>query len=245
MVSFRLPLDTALLAQGETLEVDRWINLDGNKLHIQALELYPTHARLLLEEEPTNRGVPPRPGLLPRRWAGEPLRSRLQRRHGFPRGRLLVREPLLLPDRNLTLCITGAEWLEKGKEYVTVDLETGRALTPLPVDVRVSARRDGDNAEVAFYAPMPPEADEDHLVFRQLGTMDYRAPDGSTVAITGVTSLPQRCPVAGAPPTKSLCRRAGLSRSIPSKAVSGTPLTWACTPPARLVLKTPVSVPLA
>ncbi len=55
MVSFRLPLDTALLAQGETLEVDRWINLDGNKLHIQALELYPTHARLLLEEEPTNR----------------------------------------------------------------------------------------------------------------------------------------------------------------------------------------------
>ena len=54
VVSFRLPLDTALLAQGETLEVDRWINLDGNKLHIQ-------------------------------------------RRHGFPRGRLLVREPLLLP----------------------------------------------------------------------------------------------------------------------------------------------------
>ena len=69
-----------------------------------------------------------------------------------------------------------------------MDLETGRALTPLPVDVRISARRDGDNAEVAFYAPMPPEADEDHLVFRQLGTMDYRAPDGSTGAIYGVTS---------------------------------------------------------
>ena len=188
VVSFRLPLDTALLAQGETLEVDRWINLDGNKLHIQALELYPTHARLLLEEEPTNRESLRGLDFYLADGRGNRYAAGSSGGTVSQGGAYWCESPYFSPDRNLTLCITGAEWLEKGKEYVTVDLETGRALTPLPVDVRVSARRDGDNAEVAFYAPMPPEADEDHLVFRQLGTMDYRAPDGSTVAIYGVTS---------------------------------------------------------
>ena len=188
VVSFRLPLDTALLAQGETLEVDRWINLDGNKLHIQALELYPTHARLLLEEEPTNRESLRGLDFYLADGRGNRYAAGSSGSMVSQGGAYWCESPYFSPDRNLTLCITGAEWLEKGKEYVTVDLETGRALTPLPVDVRVSARRDGDNAEVAFYAPMPPEADEYHLVFRQLGTMDYRAPDGSTVAIYGVTS---------------------------------------------------------
>ena len=188
VVSFRLPLDTALLAQGETLEVDRWINLDGNKLHIQALELYPTHARLLLEEEPTNRESLRGLDFYLADGRGNRYAAGSSGSMVSQGGAYWCESPYFSPDRNLTLSITGAEWLEKGKEYVTVDLETGRALTPLPVDVRVSARRDGDNAEVAFYAPMPPEADEYHLVFRQLGTMDYRAPDGSTVAIYGVTS---------------------------------------------------------
>lgn len=140
VVSFRLPLDTALLAQGETLEVDRWINLDGNKLHIQALELYPTHARLLLEEEPTNRESLRGLDFYLADGRGNRYAAGSSGGTVSQGGAYWCESPYFSPDRNLTLCITGAEWLEKGKEYVTVDLETGRALTPLPVDVRVSAR---------------------------------------------------------------------------------------------------------
>ena len=179
-----MPLDAALLAQGETLEVGRWINLDGNELYIQSLEIYPTHARLLLEEEPANqeslRGLDfyITDGRGNRYTAGSSSGTISQG------GAYWCETPYFSPDQNLTLHITGAEWLEKGKEYITVDLETGRALTPLPGGVRISARRNGDDVKVAFYAPMPPEADDDHLMFRQIGSMDYRAPDGSTGGIT-------------------------------------------------------------
>ena len=184
VMSFCVPLDAALLAQGETLEVGRWINLNGNELYIQSLEIYPTHARLLVEEEPANqeslRGLDfyITDGRGNRYTAGSSS-GRISQG-----GAYWCETPYFSPDQNLTLHITGAEWLEKGKEYVTVDLETGRALTPLPGGVRISARRNRDDVKVAFYAPMPPEADDDHLMFRQIGSMDYRAPDGSTGGIT-------------------------------------------------------------
>ena len=69
----------------------------------------------------------------------------------------------------LTLCVTGAEWLEKGREFVTVDLETGGALTPLPRQVSVRAlRTERGQAVVAFLAPEHPDStpERQHLPAR-------------------------------------------------------------------------------
>ena len=54
VVTFDLPLDQRFRGQGRTVEVNRWLELDGNNIRIVDLELYPTHARLNLEQDPDN-----------------------------------------------------------------------------------------------------------------------------------------------------------------------------------------------
>ena len=47
-----LSRDQRFRGQGRTVEVNRWLELDGNNIRIVDLELYPTHARLNLEQDP-------------------------------------------------------------------------------------------------------------------------------------------------------------------------------------------------
>ena len=69
----------------------------------------------------------------------------------------------------LTLYITRLEWLDQGRERVTVDLETGTVEGMLPEGVSVYARRVGaKEAEVAFLAPNPPESSETNIVLYQV-----------------------------------------------------------------------------
>ena len=52
--TFEFPLDARFREQGRTLALDRWVELDGNRIRLVSLELYPTHARLNLEQDPDN-----------------------------------------------------------------------------------------------------------------------------------------------------------------------------------------------
>ena len=54
VVTFDFPLEQQFRGQGRTVEVNRWLELDGNNIRIVDLELYPTHARLNLEQDPDN-----------------------------------------------------------------------------------------------------------------------------------------------------------------------------------------------
>ena len=180
VVTFDLPLEQQFRGQGRTVEVNRWLELDGNNIRIVDLELYPTHARLNLEQDPDN---------------AEELQSLdfyLEDKKGnrYEKGSAsgltamgdsyLFESPYFSDPDSLTLHITKAEWLEKGREYLPIDLNTGEALAEPPEGAGVSARRDEDGSvAVAFYAPMPPGSDEYHLNFFQIGTTAYRTPDGT------------------------------------------------------------------
>ena len=180
VVTFDFPLEQQFRGQGRTVEVNRWLELDGNNIRIVDLELYPTHARLNLEQDPDN---------------AEELQSLdfyLEDKKGnrYEKGSAsgltamgdsyLFESPYFSDPDSLTLHITKAEWLEKGREYLPIDLNTGEALAEPPEGAGVSARRDEDGSvAVAFYAPMPPGSDEYHLNFFQIGTTAYRTPDGT------------------------------------------------------------------
>lgn len=70
---------------------------------------------------------------------------------------------------HLTLYITRLEWLDQGRERVTVDLETGAVEGVPPEGVSVYARRVGSKGgEVAFLAPNPPESSETNIVLYQV-----------------------------------------------------------------------------
>ncbi len=188
VVEFAFPLDTALSSQGEIIEVGQWLELDGNRIYVDTLELYPAHARLLLEEDPDNAET--LGGL--DFYLTDGLGNRYE--DGSASGTVSwgasywFESPFFSPSREFTLHITGVEWLEKGREYLPVDLNTGEALAEPPEGISVSARREGNGTvSVAFYGPQSPGADETHYLFYQICPMSYRAPDGTNVDSLGMS----------------------------------------------------------
>ena len=188
VVEFVFPLETALSSQGEVIEVGQWLELDGNRIYVDSLELYPAHARMPLEEDPDNTET--LSGL--EFYLTDGLGNRYE--DGSASGVVSwgdsywFESPFFSPSREFTLHITGAEWLEKGREYLPVDLNTGEALADPPEGIGVSARRQEDGTvSVAFYGPQSPGADENHSLFYQICPMYYRAPDGTDVDSMGMS----------------------------------------------------------
>ena len=178
--TFTFPLDEQFRGQGRTVEVDRWLDLDGNRIRVASLELYPTHARLNLEQDPDNAET--LTGLSFYLEDGSGVRYEQGSANGLTAmgDSYLFESPYFSDCSSLTLCITGAEWLEKGREYAAIDLEAGEALSPLPQGVEVSVHRAENGAVwLAFLAPEPPGTAEDGHASYQICTTDYRAPDGT------------------------------------------------------------------
>ena len=151
--TFDFPLDQRFRGQGRTVEVNRWIQLDGNAIRIVNLELYPTHARLNLEQDPDNAET--LTGLSFYLEDGSGVRYEQGSANGLTAmgDSYLFESPYFSDCSSLTLCITGAEWLEKGREYAAIDLEAGEALAPLPQGVEVSVHRAENGAVwLAFLA---------------------------------------------------------------------------------------------
>ena len=184
--TFDFPLDQRFRGQGRTVEVNRWIQLDGNDIRIVDLELYPTHARLNLEQAPDN--AEELQGLDFYLEDGEGNRYEKGSASGLAAlgDSYLFESPYFSDPDSLTLYITRAEWLEKSQKFITVSLKTGEALEPMPEGMEISAiRLDETTARVAFLAPMPPGSSETSMNFYQLGTGHYRAPDGTVKYIGG------------------------------------------------------------
>lgn len=169
--TFEFPLDERFRDRGRTVEVDRWLELDGNRIRVAALEVAPTHARLVLEQDPAN---------------GEELRSLdfwLEDGDGarYERGSAsglsavgdtyLVESPWFADSEELTLHIAGARWLDRELTAVTVDLKTLES-GPLPEGVTLTGvRRQGDDVELSFAAPVN-QPFESNITLPD-GTRDY------------------------------------------------------------------------
>ena len=178
--TFDFPLDQRFRGQGRTVEVNRWIQLDGNDIRIVDLELYPTHARLNLEQAPDN--AEELQGLNFYLEDGEGNRYEEGSASGLAAlgDSYLFESPYFSDPDSLTLHITRAEWLEKSQKFITISLKTGEALEPMPEGMEISAiRLDETTARVAFLAPMPPGSSETSMNFYQLGSGAYRLPDGT------------------------------------------------------------------
>ena len=186
--TFDFPLDQRFRGQGRTVEVNRWIQLDGNDIRIVDLELYPTHARLNLEQSPDNAEELQRLDFYLEDGEGNRYEKGSASGLAALGDSYLFESPYFSDPDSLTLHITKAEWLEKGREFLPVDLNTGEALAAPPEGIGVSARREVDGtAVVVFYGPQSPGADETHHLFYQICPMYYRAPDGTDVDSLGMS----------------------------------------------------------
>ena len=158
--AFDITLDPARVSGGETVQVGKWMELDGQRILVDRLELFPTRTIVYLGEDGANTA-----------WLRS-LKFWFEDEEGTVYDNIdgilsasgeTDSESYLtyyfqsfyydLP-KGLTLCAGKAEWLSKDAPHVFLDLVTG-ACTGLPDGVRVNAvNRAGKTVAVEFHAPL-------------------------------------------------------------------------------------------
>lgn len=158
--TFDVALSPDRISEPKTVNVDRWIELDGQRILVDRLEYFPTRTILYLGEDPENTA-----------WLrtlkfwfedGDGVRyddidGSISASGGPDSSSYLTyyfqsfyyNEP-----KGLTLCISKAKWLEKDRAHVFLDLTTGTC-SGLPEGVEVGeVTRTGDLVEVSLFAPL-------------------------------------------------------------------------------------------
>lgn len=158
---FQVTLDPSLTAVGQILPVEQWVELDGQQICVDQLEIYPTHARLMLRDCPDNTAR-----LVSLLCHLEDETGRQYEREGGLSGfsdpdtgfltELRLASPYFQQPERLTLRITGAAWQDPEEAEVTVDLAAGTA-AGLPEEVRLTGvDQEPDRTVLYFQYPVPP-----------------------------------------------------------------------------------------
>ena len=161
--TFTLTFDPYYTAQGEVIPVNTTFTLDGQTMTLAEVELYPTHLRVKLEDDPANTA-----------WL-KGLELYLENEHGERfyastngisatgdpdgegTGTFWLDSPFFSQGEHLTLCITRAKWREKSAPMTRLDLRKGTAEN-LPEGIRfLGAEERPGGWLVSFVAPVEAE----------------------------------------------------------------------------------------
>lgn len=131
-MDFYLEFDPAFTQQGRTVAVNQSVELDGQTLTVTELEIFPTHMRLNVE--PAGDNTAWLKGLsfyVENRWGRryDPAASGITAT-GDGNGQMVsyrMDSTWFYEETELTLVVTAAEWLDKDRELVRLDLTTGTA----------------------------------------------------------------------------------------------------------------------
>lgn len=148
--TFDLAFDPQFTAPGEILPVNETFRMDGQTLTVTEAEIYPTQVRLNVEADPDNTAWLKGLDFYLENEDGERFDAVTNgvTGTGDPDTPAMVsfrlESPYFSGSDRLTLCITGARWLEKEHERVYVDLEHQTApWLPEGVTLTSAQRREG------------------------------------------------------------------------------------------------------
>lgn len=127
--TFTVSFDPSYTASGEIVPVEQWLELDGQRICVEQMEIYPTHARLKLRDDPENElrlvdlefYLEDAEGNRYETEGGLVGRSDPDTGFAFERR---VSSPWFARSREFTLHITGVSWLDEQARTVTVDLDS-------------------------------------------------------------------------------------------------------------------------
>lgn len=184
--SFDLELNEEYRTQGLSYDLNEWVELDGQRILLKTVEIYPTNLRVTLESDPENtawirsldfyiedetgrRNDPITNGITATGTTDSPAMGAFYQESSF-----------FWNSRHLTLHITGGQWLDKDRRFVTVDLDTGTTTDPLPDGILLGgAVRQGPNTAVVLYGRTPEGSSDTDLHAYQLVSWSCYGPDGS------------------------------------------------------------------
>ena len=148
--TFDLEFDPQFTAKGEIVPVNQTFALDGQSLTVTEVEVYPTHVRVNVADDPANTAWLKGLEFYLENEDGERFKpiSNGVTASGDPDSpaniSFRLESPYFADSEHLTLHITGAEWLDKDMERVRVDL-VNRTAERLPEGVAFQSaeKRDG------------------------------------------------------------------------------------------------------
>lgn len=188
--TFDLELDPRFTAPGKTFALQEWVTVDSQRLLIESLEVNPTHARLSVRFDPDNtawcqgldfyltdaRGNRYDTGS--RASSGSNLLSSGSDQEGDII--YYLESPHFTGKAPYTLHITQATWLDKGRDWVRVELDRGTA-QGLPEGAElISAQRQGEDVLLSFSSSY-------HQ--KQLFSWTYRTPGGEELSLHSASTI--------------------------------------------------------
>ena len=148
--TFDLEFDPEFTAKGEIIPVNQTFSLDGQTLTVTEVEVYPTHVRVNVADDPNNTAWLKSLAFYLENEDGErfePISNGVSATGDEDSPAYVsfrLESPYFADSEHLTLHVTGAEWLDKDMERVRVDL-AHRTAERLPegVTFQSAEKRDG------------------------------------------------------------------------------------------------------
>ena len=131
--TFALKFDPTYTAAGEIIPVNQTITLAGQSVTVTEAAVYPTHVRINVADDAANSAWLKGLTFYLENEDGErfePISNGISATGGDGTDSYVsfrLESPYFARSRHLTLHITGSEWLNKSRERVRLDLNTGKA----------------------------------------------------------------------------------------------------------------------
>lgn len=190
---FQLSFDPTFTAKAKIYPVEQTVELDGNSVTIRQVEVYPTHLRVIVEDDANNAAELQRLYFYIETDWGMKFNTESNGTVSFstvgsPVTTYRADSTYFYKADHLRMVITGAEWLDRDMETVYVNLATGET-DPLPEGVEfLSAEKYPEGWIVTFKAEQRKWSSEADMVSHQLFSHSYVGADGTEGEIRSWTS---------------------------------------------------------
>ena len=140
-ISFTLRFDSAYTATGEITTLNQKFILDSQKLTLQTAEIYPTHMRIVFDDDESDTAWMTGLEFYVENENGEHFEgisngvSAYGKKDSPMQQQFMLESPFFSNSKHLTLYITGVTWLDKDMEKVHINLKNKTA-EALPEGVR-------------------------------------------------------------------------------------------------------------
>lgn len=165
LFTFDIEIDTNLIAKSRMYTLNQDVMLGEERVTIQSVEVFPTHVRVNVTEHPEDTAWLRELDFYLENEDGERFESSVSgisatgSSDSDSKSMICYRaeSPYFYESRGLTLCITGAKWLDKDKEKVYVNLAEGQ-IGELPECItRKKISKVGQDYVVTLGATIPEE----------------------------------------------------------------------------------------
>jgi len=166
-LEFDLEFDPEFTAKGEKMEVNQIVELEGQKISIETIEIYPTHMRINISDSEENTAWLKRLDfyiVTDKKEKFEPVEVGITSTGSADTNTMTsyrADSTYFHEAKELKLVITGAEWLKKDMEKVYVNLRTEEA-GEMPEGVELYSAEEKSNGWIVRFKVKHREEDHYH-----------------------------------------------------------------------------------